>query len=833
MTMNRTDARLRRGCLTTAVLVFFTIAIMIFLDNSIRFTAIQSAFSRGGMICGINETGPDSNIFLVSAETGTGNFIRRPHLTDRGVSSFEEPYISADGKPYFTERLIREDGSVALQRYSWDPVLNRIRKEAGQTPSPAISFDAPSEDTEGENVIPEEESVIQAVGYVWKAPEGTLGEEDKEEDQEEDQEEDSKEVFIVPEENVTAEEAERTGGPVKELYDQLHGIALPVTKLKILEQNGAIQISLIRGETVRTVTGVTRHRGRTAVRLLIALAAAVLLYRLMKTAGASVSRAGKIPWLMFRISFFSIFLMLLIMPGFNEILRHYLYAYGCRNVLFHCANAAAQRGRFMDPELLERLVTEDEMLSPENLDAIWKTEGRAALAKHQAFSMAPTEEKSLMDLARSEEYCIVCKKFGSVVLVSRNTAGKDSVMFVPDGSLRTLLDRIFTDGKTRSYISILSREKYAEVFVPVDLNSGRRILVGARMPVSGILYSMYRQRKVVNRSCLAICLVMLAVMLFTILRCLKPLSGLTRAVAAFAGGDLSARAEVKGHNEISLTAICFNEMADTLEKQSAGAESYRRFYEAFLPATLLRRFSGKNLADALEHGSGYGAAAVCMSVGSSDSAGDTEKFFGNTIRIAHNDGGHLASLTETGMKLVYPESCEAALRTAAALEQAELREGKPTVPVGIASGPVQLYVAGSARRKSVADIDTGEAAALCGMARSLNIPVILTEKIMMSLGNTGRRYHFRCLGRIGNSSYIPEQPLYELLDADRHEVREAKERTAKTFEHGIRAYASGDYFTARNDMIRVMDDNPEDRAARSYILNCDRKEPPAVCQTEF
>ena len=832
--MNRTDARLRRSCLTAALLVFLSMAILIILNRSIRFSAIRSAFSRGNMICGINETGPDSDIFLVSAETGEGSFIRRPHLTDRGVSSFEEPFISEEGKPYFTERLIREDGSVVLQKYSWDPVLNRTRKEAEPTPSPAISFDAPAGDEEGENGTAETESVTQAVGYVWEAPAGTRPDRDSgEADQEDPEEEDPAEAFLVPDEDVTAEEAARTGGPVKELYDLQHGTGLPVTELKIKEQNGSLRISLIRGETERMVSGVTRPLRSTALRLLIALVTAVLLYRILTAVGVSVSRAGKVPWLMLRVSFFSVFLMMIIMPGFNEILRRYLYAYGCRNVLLHCANAAAQQGRFMDPDLLERLVTEDEMLSPENLDGIWKTEGRAALAKHQAYSYAPAEEKSLMDMARSEEYCIVSKKFGTVALISRNVEGKDSIMFVPDGSLKSTLERIFSDGKTRSYISILSREKYAEVFVPVDLNSGRRILVGARMPVNGILYSMYRQRKVITRSCLAICLVMLTVMLFTILRCLRPLSGLTGAVAAFAGGDLSARAEVKGHNEISLTAICFNEMADTLEKQSAGAESYRRFYEAFLPATLLRRISGKNLTDALEHGSGYGTAAVCMSVGSSGSAEGTEQLLGNTIRIAHNDGGHLASLTETGMKLVYPESCEAALRTAAALEQAELRDGKPAVPVGIASGPVQLYVAGSARRKAVADIDTGEAAALCSMARSLDIPVILTEKIMLSLGNTGRRYHFRCLGRIGNSSYIPEQPLYELLDADRAEVREAKERTGKIFEHAVRAYEAGDYFTARNDMIRVIDDNPGDRAARSYILNCDRKEPPAVCQTEF
>ncbi len=93
-------------------------------------------------------------------------------------------------------------------------------------------------------------------------------------------------------------------------------------------------------------------------------------------------------------------------------------------------------------------------------------------------------------------------------------------------------------------------------------------------------------------------------------------------------------------------------------------------------------------------------------------------------------------------------------------------------------------------------------------------------------------FHFRCLGRVGTGAYAPEAPLYELLDADTPENKAAKERTKKIFEHGIQAYEAGDYFTARNDMIQVINDNPGDRTARSYILNCGRKEPPAVCQTE-
>ena len=829
--MKRTDERLRRGCFAAAAFVFLFLAVRIIGDASIRFMAIKSAFSRGDMICGINETGLDSDIFLVSAGTGTGSFIRRPHLTDRGVSSFEDPYITPEGKPCFTERLIREDGSIVLQKYTWDPLFNRTVRIAEKAPAPAISLDQAPEDAvteeEGQEEEGKEEEETQAVGHIADAPasEKTAGEEG-------DADEEEQEEADLPAEAPDPEkEALRAGGPVKELYDRLHGPKTPVTELEFREENGAVIISLTTGSLVKTAEGVHRPLSRTAVLLCAAALAAVFLYKLLLLIWQSIPRAGKIPWLMLRISFLPVFLTLFIMPGANELLRSYLYAYGCRNVLFHCADAAARRGRFVDTEMLEEVSKQEFMLTPDMIDTLFRSRVPAGMTDQSL--PAPEDEKSLRDLARSTEYAVVYRAGRDVVLASRSVNGEDSIMFVPDGSLHTLLDRIFADGRARSYISILSREKYAEVFLPLNPESEYKILIGARMPVNGILYSLFRQRIIITRTCLFIGLLMLAAMLVTVLRCLKPLSELAEAVASFAGGDLSARAEVKGHNEISLTAICFNEMADTLEKQSAGAESYRRFYEAFVPATLLRRFSGRPLSDALQHGNGYRAAAFCMSLSSPAASSDYEALFESAIRSARNEGGHLASLTETGIKLVFAESAGAALRTAVALEQTALRAQNVTVPVGLSEGPVRLYVAGSARRKSVADVDSGEAAALCRMAQTLKIPVILTEDVLSALDSPGVSYHFRCLGRMGNGSYVPERLLYELLDADRPEMREAKERTGKIFEHGIRAYAEGDYFTARNDMIRVMEDNPDDLAARSYILNCDRKEPPAVCQTEF
>ena len=92
------------------------------------------------------------------------------------------------------------------------------------------------------------------------------------------------------------------------------------------------------------------------------------------------------------------------------------------------------------------------------------------------------------------------------------------------------------------------------------------------------------------------------------------------------------------------------------------------------------------------------------------------------------------------------------------------------------------------------------------------------------------KFQFRCLGRIGRNGYEPEAPLYELLDANTASRKAIRKYTTSVFEQGVSAYASGNYFKARNDMVRALELDPEDLAARCYILNCDRKEPPKVCQ---
>ncbi len=695
MTMKRVDARFPRGCFAAALILFLLLSGLILLDSSMKFTAVKSAVVNGDMICGINVEGLQSELFLVSPETGEGSFIRKLHITGRGIASYSGPYIAQDGTILFGERVMADDGSISDRYLSWDSKWNRMEEVVKDPPAPAISLgEAPAAVKKG------------SAASAGPKADGTL-----------------------PAESASAEEAVQTGGPVLEGYiDYFH--LQNRKKLLTLEKDGRVQIRLIDGKESWTLDGVKRPVSRTVFRLVIALLASFLLYLVLRLAGEAAASALHVPWLMLRLCFFSAGLILLLIPITNQLLRRYLYANGCRNVLYHCEDAAALQGEIMDAELLKRMITEEGQLTEENLDSFWRTEKE--MDAQAGAILQEKNEKDLSVLVKSEEYCVVYQENDQIILLSRSAEKKDGWMILPEGSLKNLLSRIFDDGRVRSYMTILSGERYAEVFVPVEVESGSTVLVGARMPVSGILLSIFRQRMIIIRIFVMIGLLMFICMVAVFSRCLAPLSNLTEAVSDFASGNLQARAVPKGYNEISYTARCFNEMADTLSAQSAGADSFRRLYEAFFPASLLRRFSGKSIPEALECGKGYGAASVCLFLASRGAADqESRAMMEEAIRISRKDGGHLATLVDEGMKLVYTDSSEAPLRTAVALEQLELRNGRSAAHIGIASGPVRLYVTGSSRRKSISEVDSGEAAVLSHLAEFLEIPVIMTEKIYL------------------------------------------------------------------------------------------------------
>ena len=330
-------------------------------------------------------------------------------------------------------------------------------------------------------------------------------------------------------------------------------------------------------------------------------------------------------------------------------------------------------------------------------------------------------------------------------------------------------------------------------------------------------------------------LLVVLLMLAAISLALRPLDSLKRAVKGITAGDLTARADARGFSEISHTAAEFNVMAERLEQQSEGTDSFRRFYDAFAPISLLRSLSGRSLSGALHPGASYSQNACTLAIdfrnGGLDEAA-RNRVHTLTLMSSGEYDGHAGSFDENGICYVYTGESKASLRHAVDFQQKLLNEGMSMVPAGISCGRATLLVSGNEGRMSLTGPDEQEAKSLAAIADALKIPVVISEALFLDVKRSYTKVHFRCLGRIGLGDFVPDAPLYELLDAEPAAVKKARGYSLTSFENGVRAYARGDYFTARNEMIRVLDLEPEDRAARCYVLNCDRKEPPVVCQAK-
>ena len=152
--------------------------------------------------------------------------------------------------------------------------------------------------------------------------------------------------------------------------------------------------------------------------------------------------------------------------------------------------------------------------------------------------------------------------------------------------------------------------------------------------------------------------------------------------------------------------------------------------------------------------------------------------------------------------------------------------------MGMAAGPVGLRVVEVRDRRALLTETMEDAGRLCGLSEIWQEGLITTEAVFKAAAECGSEFHFRHLGMVSVDGWCPGEELYELLDAETPEQRKVREDSAGQFEAGVRAYAAKDYFRARIAMISCLASDAEDRAARSYCMNCDRKEPPVICQAE-
>ncbi|RMG67626.1 MAG: hypothetical protein D6722_12825, partial [Bacteroidetes bacterium] len=138
--------------------------------------------------------------------------------------------------------------------------------------------------------------------------------------------------------------------------------------------------------------------------------------------------------------------------------------------------------------------------------------------------------------------------------------------------------------------------------------------------------------------------------------------------------------------------------------------------------------------------------------------------------------------------------------------------------IGLHSGPLMLGVIGDTLRMDVGVVsDTvNTAARMEGLTKYYGAALITSEFTLAGIPNP-EDFAYRYLGQVLVKGKVAPLGIYEFLAADTPEQAQRKADTSTAFAEALQAYFDRDFETAVKGFSRVIQHNPEDKAAHLYL----------------
>ncbi len=181
---------------------------------------------------------------------------------------------------------------------------------------------------------------------------------------------------------------------------------------------------------------------------------------------------------------------------------------------------------------------------------------------------------------------------------------------------------------------------------------------------------------------------------------------------------------------------------------------------------------------------------------------------------------------------IFPTSADDAVGGAIAMlgklagyNSRRLKDGDNPIGIGIGlnTGLMMLGTVGGANRMQGTVI--GDAVNLASrvehMTRDYGAGLLITEHTYNSIPDASK-YKIRFADRVRARGRERPQSVYEVFDADPPYLRDAKDRTLRTFERAVAHYYFKDIAHARSLFSQCVEECPDDTLAKVYLGKCDR-----------
>ena len=369
-------------------------------------------------------------------------------------------------------------------------------------------------------------------------------------------------------------------------------------------------------------------------------------------------------------------------------------------------------------------------------------------------------------------------------------------------------------------------------------------------------YSYIDYRKVIHETGLKLVYIILGSVLFIIVvfpfffreSLIKPLNRLLDGVRKVNEGDLGVVVPVQVEDEIGFLSGSFNNMVKSILESEEKLKNNLDFqmkltesYSYFVPKEFLEFLKKESIIDIKLGDNVQKEMTIFFSdirsftmLSERMSPQENFNFLNSCLSrigpVVRNNGGFIDKYIGDAVMALFPGSPEDALHAAISMQNVIRTYNRHRssagyepieIGVGIHTGVLMLGTIGEERRMegTVISDAVNLTSRLEGLTKLYGASIIISDKTASSLKSRSD-FHFRYLGRVQVKGKRKWVDIFEILDGVSSELMGVKLGTKADFERGIQLYQNSDFSEACVCFNKVVDGNPEDRAAHLYLKRC-------------